>query len=717
MKVQTISLRRVLAACVGTVLALPAFAAEPAGWNLFDPGENYIRITGYGSSVSGSDAAYKAGTQTPNGGGIEALRINRTTEKDVAIKIEGRALLGSEDYLAKVNFAKDEVGSFDIGYKRFRTFYDGVGGFFPTNGRFMALTDRELHVDRARFWTEAKLTRPNLPVFTLKYAQETRDGRKDSTTWGSSSLTGLPYNLAPYPITPTRKFAPAYLNLDERHHTFEAKVEHHIGSTQVEVRYVAGKFDNSNTRYVTNFPGQVMPFPTPAAAALALMNPLTWNNQQGITQNDGIVNKHSALEFKTSTAIGEKLTFHAGGLYERARATMTGSRTLVATTPGASGVTLVTTTNYHDLAGTARVNAWVWNASLDYKPNDVFFAKIGVRGEELYTSARDTFNVLATTGTTPRIGWSKQDEDVLTPVVELRYTGIPKVALYASGSLLSADGVKRNSSTYNPLTAANGTLAINNNEDSRDQFTVGALWRPIAKFDARVELFRREASMAASGFEVRTGDYFRVDSEITGVKLSSTVRPIETVSVTGRYIYQQGDLTTAGYQPLFPTYDSGDATNHSIGGSLSWTPTDKFYVQLNGTMVFNRLRTGYGRVGYVPATSTVNSYDGDKVLQDSVNDYVTGSVVAGWVVGPATDASLQFSFYDAANSNANLATWTMPYGADVSEYLVAAGVKHRLNDKMILNAKLGYVENENGGTGGNTSYNGPLAALSVDYAF
>ncbi len=56
---------------------------------------------------------------------IELQEIKKTT-----MVIDGRALVGSEDYLGKVNLTKNEVGVFETGYKRFRTFYDGVGGFF-----------------------------------------------------------------------------------------------------------------------------------------------------------------------------------------------------------------------------------------------------------------------------------------------------------------------------------------------------------------------------------------------------------------------------------------------------------------------------------------------------------------------------------------------------------------------------------------------------------
>jgi len=46
---------------------------------------------------------------------------------------------------------------------RFRTFYDGVGGFFPLSDSFQALSYESLHVDRSTFWLTATLAKPNLP--------------------------------------------------------------------------------------------------------------------------------------------------------------------------------------------------------------------------------------------------------------------------------------------------------------------------------------------------------------------------------------------------------------------------------------------------------------------------------------------------------------------------------------------------------------------------
>src|SRR5581483_8157363 len=103
--------------------------------------ESYIKLSGQAAFISGNEAAFQNRTkQSSDGGvGIEDLHLSRDVSKTTTVVIDGHALTGSEDYLGKFNVAKNELGSVDLGYKRFRTFYDGAGGFFPLNNQWFAL--------------------------------------------------------------------------------------------------------------------------------------------------------------------------------------------------------------------------------------------------------------------------------------------------------------------------------------------------------------------------------------------------------------------------------------------------------------------------------------------------------------------------------------------------------------------------------------------------
>ena len=171
-------------------LSLPGTAAASDALPEFD--SNYIKFSAGGADVNGSKAAYQARTQNAKTGaaGIEDLRFDYDLKDKTTLSVTGRALAGQEDYLLNFKLAKEEVGSVEVGYKTFRTYYDGAGAFFPIGNVWLPLSSRPLYVDRGQFTVQGTIALPKAPVWTFKYTHSTRDGRKDSTIFGDSNLTG-----------------------------------------------------------------------------------------------------------------------------------------------------------------------------------------------------------------------------------------------------------------------------------------------------------------------------------------------------------------------------------------------------------------------------------------------------------------------------------------------------------------------------------------------
>jgi len=706
------------------VTAVGAEKALPA--DLFPNYESYIKISGKPASVSGDQDAYRARTQNPESGavGIEELRVTRELKDNASLQIDGRALTGAEDYLAKIHYQKNEVGSFDVGYSRFRTFYDGVGGFFPLSNRFMTLTNRDLHLDRGRFWLEGTFARPGAPVVTVSYVNELRSGSKDSTTWGSSDFTGLAYNLAPNPVNPTRKIAPAWLNVSERHQKGELTIRHTIGKVTATLTAYRETDRNVDTISAINYPGQLIPFPTPAAAALALLDPSSWHNEQFVGRSDGVQSGSTGITGKVETVLNEQFTVTANGAYQLVNADFTGNRMLNTTTPTAAGPMSIVTYTYNNLLGASKVKVATGNVIVEWKPTKDIATKVGVRYEEEYARAGSGYDVISATGTpaitigapTQRVAWSRDTQKTTSPVVEVRYTGIKNVALYATATARDGDGEEKNTSHYNPATALAGTLANGDVTEKRYNYTLGANWRVSNPLSVRGELFVKDHQFHYAGFAANTGDNFQIDTKFTGVKGTATVKPLANVTSTTRVVYQVGKMQVTGYLPTFPAYDSCDSKNYSFNETIDWAPNPASYVQLNGSLVFNNISTIYPRAGITPATSTVNAYDSGRVLQDSENNYVSFSAIAGWAVDGANNVELQATYYRADNGNAALAALTTPYGVATRDYTVTAGLKHKLNDRAVLNVKGGYMDSKNDTTGGYTNFKGPLAYVSVDYS-
>jgi hypothetical protein len=733
MKANLSTLTRTTRFATGSLLActgLIAHGADKANADAFPNFESYVKISGQAAAVSGSDSTFQNRTRqsSTGGAGIEDLHIVKDVSKTTTATIDGKALVGSEDYLGRVNFTKTDVGSIDFGYKRFRTFYDGVGGFFPLNRQWMPLANQDLHIDRSKFWIEAKVALKDRPEFEVRYTNELRSGKKDSTIWGDSDLTGLPFNLAPNPVSPARKFTPSFVNIGERHQNLEATVKHTIGKTTIQLTLLGDTTDNSDTRYVTRFPGEAIPWSIASLAtaaqpaAKAAVAPTNWNNQVLIAENEAMKTKTTGFMAKSDTVLTDKLTLRLGAGYELIHTDIGGGRPLTTSTPTATGAVQITTDNYQGLYGGTRVKDFTGNIGLDYKATKSLLVKVAFRAQSEYIRGSSGFTVVAASGTpavttasTPRLGWAKIHQNVRTPVLEVRYTGIKDLALYFSGSKRDLSGDENNTSAYNYLTAANGTLASNHVSEDHGNYTLGANWRQSSFLTLRGEVFQKDHKNNTVGYATRVGDYYLLDSNFTGYKLTALARVSPQVGFTTRFISQHGKMQVTGFLPTYPAYDSLNSKNYMLAESIDWNPSKSCYVQLNANLVFHTISTIYPRAGVTPATSTVAAFDTNRILQNSNNDYTTLGALTGFVLNKSTDIELRANHYSAKNGDAVLAPLTMPYGVAVEETSVTVGMKHKMSKDWLAHAKVGYFESKNDTTGGFTNFRGPVAYLAFEH--
>src|SRR6188472_2034414 len=156
-----------LAISIAALVGQPLWAGEskePPPATPEEPLTNWITLTIGGVSVDGDEAQFEQRHWTNSGwfGGIEDLHWEpKSGNKDLTIKIDGRAINGIEDYFGNIEISYQNVGYIKTGYSRFRTWYDGNGGFFPFNDQFFDLYNNDFSVDRSDGWIELGLRVPN----------------------------------------------------------------------------------------------------------------------------------------------------------------------------------------------------------------------------------------------------------------------------------------------------------------------------------------------------------------------------------------------------------------------------------------------------------------------------------------------------------------------------------------------------------------------------
>ncbi|HVS52861.1 MAG TPA: hypothetical protein VHD62_10955 [Opitutaceae bacterium] len=712
--------------------AAPARAAAPAAESDALPTftENYVKVSALGASMGGSHAAFQKATQISKQGtgGIEEFNYTKDLDKTTSVQVDGRALPGAEDYLAQFKLTRENVGTFEAGYQRTRTFYDGMGGFFPLNNAWLPIYPRALFVDRGRFFVDGTIALPKAPVFTFSYTNETRSGRKDSTIWGDSDLTGVPVfsSSALNPVSSNRKIIPAYIQLGERQERWELGVKHTIEKTTVQLAVIGTRINNLDTRSVDRYPGELKPFPAIPSSPVTLVpnnfanNPNKGFDQQGVKE-DGLT-----WTGRVETVFNDQLKAYVSALYRHATSDVAGSRLITASIMTGTGLQNLVGgftpagRPPYSIVGTGNTSEDVFTgtAGVEWKPLKDLELAAALKGENVKTSGNYLANyvsnmVVLATGVVTPVPLSAPNsmsisEKPWIPEASARYSGIRNVSLFALWDYRTAPSDEK--TNYVSITTSSGPVVLSaptlSNDRVKEKHTnlkLGANWTPMANLTLRGEFFTKDHENSFTGYGPALGNYYILDYDTYGARVSAIVRLTPALSFSTRYVVSRGKAEIA--EDAYVLGNSNDTRRYEIAETIDWTPGKSIYVQANANVVWDTTGTVYPRAGGAA----------NDVLHNADNNYWNASLVTGFVIDQETDALVQATYYKADNYERALAAATMPYGQGGHEYSVTVGLKHKFSDRMVGSAKIGYYENKNETTGGYANYKGPVGYLSLDY--
>ena len=718
---------------LGALLTAPALRAAPADIptqaDVIPTFESYIKVSGRAPEISGDSSAYAARTGSPaaGSGGIEDFYYTKDLSDTTPVKANGRALGGADDYLASVNLTNANLGSVEAGYKRFRTFYDGVGGFFPLTDQFQKLSYEQLHTDRSAFWASVTLAKPDQPVFNINFHDEIRTGQKDSSEWGSivnplvvvtkGAIVGtaLPAN--------TPFIAPNVLTMDEHHRILEASMVAPAGKTTETLKVTVDTVNNDDSRDYVKYPGS------------------TVTADPTVTVHDDQESRRSTtfrVLNQTETELGSHLTLETGLRYSHLSSANGGNWITPSYSATANAVYAAATAG--NIYGGSKLDDYVGNVGLRFTPTPNWNADLAFREDSNVVSSRGGFMTtsLASTATTTApsnlttandLTYSHFTDHEATPEFSLEYLGIDRVSLYGSID----DQINRGSQHWvNPYAATSisgagvvttATAPLSSvffqqaNEDHEDA-KLGANWNESKALTFRAEVFRKDHQSRFIGANAiaGTGSFgglFVNGYTFTGLKLSVIAKPVAQLSFTTAYQPQSGNMSVTGNVVNGGTgsqVTSGKARTQMIGETVNWTPPGSFYAQANVNVVYSYIQTAYP---VVVVSSTTNIAT---PIQNANNNYTTASALCGFVISKATDAQIQGFWQRADNYNPQIAAGGQPYGSSFKDESVTAGLKHKFGDRTVVEGKLGYLHRVDPTTGGFTNYHGPLAYLAVTYS-
>lgn len=667
----------------------------------------HVKLLGTAAFADGDVAQFQQRHRIPENlsGGIDALFYEREIGEDTELEIEGRAIFDNHDYLLGLSIVNEDKGFLKVGYREFRTWYDGRGGYFrPADAHFVVF-DPELGLDRGEAWARGGLVLPAGFKLTMEYRYLSRDGRKSSTTWGDSTALGLA------PPNNRRNIVPAFYDIDEERHQVEVALARESENTTLGTAMRYETTDLDNRRNVTRQPGELL-------------------LERRFTQRDNSSSDmFGARAFGTHHMLGDKITISGAYAYNDLELDLAGSRIYGANfnspfNPMAPN-RQQRDEGFFDLDGSTEMREHVGNLSMLARPfEDVqILAAFRVRGEdrkghadflETNVGAGPAFETLTEELQT------RSDTDDLSYAedLEVRYKGIDNVVLYARGQWEQNDG-DIHEIEIEPVLAVTELERDTDVERRRQKYATGVKVYPVTWMNLSTEYsYRRSAYDYEHELDSTlnepvgpppSGDRypaFLASQEFSthNLNVRTTFRLPADVALVMRYDWLQTTIDTRA--SLLSEIESAQVRSHMFGGTVTWNPANWWWTR--------------GGVNYVLSTTdtAANNFDtpARTFFPNFDNDYVTVNLATGMALDALTDVELVYHWFSADNFH-DVSVVALPYGSRAEEHGVNVRAARRLNEHTKVALGYGYFSNDEGFAGGTYDYDVHLLTTSVEFDY
>jgi hypothetical protein len=688
--------------------------------------KNWIEVGMGGAVTHGDQAQFEQQHGLPGGevyGGITDMHYEHAVGEKATLMIDGHALWDIDDYDIKVDLSQPNVGYLRAGFKEFRSWYDGNGGFFPPHGgTWFPPPFPEMHIDRGDVWIELGLRLPNWPEITIHYSHEFRDGQKDSTIWGDTDLTGLT-------VQPTRKITPAYRDINETRDIFAVDALKTFGNTDVGLGMRMEFNSNDDRLQLERNPGELPPVvPAPGA-------------QRFITQNDknnvDLFSGHAVTE----TRLSDSLWFTTAYSYTTLGSDLAGTRIYGTHYNASFGEPILTLQlgdpsaplqdeGFLNLAGESQLDQHVVNLNLMWAPlknltvlTAFRYTFANMESDSIYLDTNPTPNVPPFTPTNP-MGGAHQDIPILTlsdssqtfnkfaERMELRYTGVANWVFYAQGEWDEEYGdIHERQIAAGMVDSANKNLSL-----LWQKYTAGFNWYPLDRLNLSAQYYHKVLEYDNESTSMHQSlVYQQWNTDDANVRI--TWRPripagLGTLALVSRY-----DLVTASVEGQWETpaqtvvlqpQHTTLITNHMITESITWNPLARLYLQGDFSCVLDETKTPASHIDLIPNTSPT--------VADFRNDYWMVTSGAGYLVDDKTDLRADYSFY-RANDYFKNSRVGVPYGMGATEHTVSATIGRQLTKQMRLTLRYSYFNYTDETFGGHNDYEAHSIFSGLQYRF
>jgi len=528
---------------------------------------------------------------------------------------------------------------------------------------------------------EAGLRIPNLPEVTVRYDHSYRDGTKDSTIWGDTALTGVG----------PRAIVPSFWLIDERTDIVRVDVKHTLGNTTFGGAFTFETSDLDNSRNMRRRPGET--------------------SDRYVTQTEKVERDVYSARAFVDTTLNDKVRLTTAYLFTTLDTDLGGSRIVGAGyDPVYDPIYARRDVGFLNLTGGTQLDQHVWNASMLWTPLPYLSVIPALRIENQNLDGATTW---LDTGAEDLAREAQNDREMLdlSQQLEIRYSGITNIVLYARGDWTQGDG---NLFEAQLLSTTSQTELYRDSDFDRftQKYTAGAHWYPTRRVNLHAQYYRK---MREDSYDLDPSSYINLSplypGFITGhdfttddVNFRVTWRPVDKLTLVTRYDYQLNDISMDAWR--LDTQDSGENTAHILGETITWTPMPRLYLQPGVNLIWSKTESAASSA--VPAGSPV---------EDAENDYLNVTCTVGFAADDRTDLQAQYTYYLTDNFNPGLAVSSQPYGSGTEEHGVLASIIRRINPKLRVTLRYGFFTSRSDMAGGYNDYDAHFVYTSAQYLF
>ena len=623
-------------------------------------------------------------------GGIEDFHWEFQPSKKTYFEMDTRAMFDQQDYALRYELTRPEFGFFRGGFKQYRTYYDGSGGFYPPSGTWFSLDDDALELDRGEVWVEAGLLLPKIPQITFKYTYQYRTGEKNSTSWGDSNFT-VPSSSSPLDL---RAMVPSFWDIDEKRHLLQGDVKHHVGKTELGLglRYEMSEVDNA-------LKGRRRP-------------------DEGSTQDRYLTSRQQIetdllnLRAYSETRLNEKIRFSSGYAFTTLDTDLSGSRIYGDAYDVGYRQDYAYAQGFNALAGGSQMDQHVVHLNLMASPWTNLVVVPSLRIENLGVDSQSSYLLTGPAGIRPDEAASERSLIDVAERLDVRFTGLTNWVLYTRGDWSQSQGDLTEKGGVGPTLDYPGVLRNTDDAHFTQKYTVGANWYPSRRLNIDLQYYFKQReneydhdvdSTFNDGADAYPAFFHLQRFETDDINCRFTLRPWKNVTLVTRYDFQYSrTASTPEADAALSEAIQSEINSHILGQSLTWIPWSRLYLQASVNYAQDETDTPANRYSAAAA--------------DWRNRYWTASLTTGLVVDNKTDLQLNYFFYQAHNALDN-AEATQPYGGEVDEHGITVTLTRRLSKQLRLTLKYGYFQYRDSAVNGYNDYDAHLIYSGLHYRF